>query len=84
MVFFTTSLIRRDADQNPSKALKAFGQTDEWVDAVGGSRHAKIGPNIDLGIAVWLIEGSCSDGHNAARRVFVAERRGHFDVCGKF
>src|ERR1700675_4396442 len=65
-------------------ALKAFRETDEWVDGVGGSGHAKIGPNIDLGIAVWLVEKSCSDGHNTARWVFIAEQGCDFDVCRKF
>jgi hypothetical protein len=64
--------------------LKAARQTDERVDAVGGAGHAKIGPNIDLGIAVWLVEKSCSDGHNTARRVFIAEQGCDLNVCGKF
>jgi hypothetical protein len=64
-------------------ALKALSETDEWVDAVGRPGHAKIGPNIDLGIAVWLVEKSCSDGDDTARWVFIAEQGCDFDVCGK-
>ena len=31
-------------------ALKAFGQADEWVDVVGGSRHAKMEPK-----SIWVL-----------------------------
>jgi hypothetical protein len=41
---------------------------DERVDAVGRPGHAKIGPNIDLDVVVWLVEESCANSDDTAER----------------